>query len=405
MAQKISQVDQYEAKKKAAQQARQDELQLRNFNGAQDFDQLYEGLSSEEIKFLYTYNESFHKTTDLLNDPQTQTLAASPEEAAEIRDQARAAEQNRLFAEARAAEEANAREEKLYEGVEKLADGRYRLTIDPLDGSSPEVFYGDTQAAVWAALRKSKANATKELRRRAGQVKITQELREMTVDVVEYAPLEVKVTLAPAELFEATEMLKDPSTSIEGTRRLQAAARTDQDIARANEALIRGRSIEAQTIAEKWLHENPTFYACDHNIGALREIMGTLNWAVTPKNLSLAHQALIEQNVLVDKLPEAEVETPAFAQPRPRQAFVPKAVAPPAPAAPQAPRSTVPLRRPTMHDPSQTSFARKTATPIRVAPMTEREASSIPASEMKERYNSDANFRARMDAYWAAGGR
>jgi hypothetical protein len=404
MAQKLSQVELYEANKKSAAQARQDEIQLRNYNGAQNFDELYDGLSAAEIKFLYTYNESFHTTTDLLNDPQRQTLAQSPEEAAEIRDQARAAEQNRLFAEAREAAEANAREEKLYPGVEKLADGRYRLTIDPEDGSAPEVFLGATQAEVWQKLRDSKKNATRELRRRAGQVKITQELREMSVDVVEYAPLEAKVTLTPAELFEATEMLKDPSTSIEGTRRLQAAARTQADIDRANEGLVRGRQIEAQTIAEKWLRDNPAFYANDHNIGALREIMGTLNWAVTPKNLSLAHNALIEQGILVDRLPESEVEAPMI-QPRPRPAvFVPPAAVP-APVVPQAQRPTVPLRRPTTHDPSRESFARRSSASIKAAPMTATEYHSISSGDMKTRYNQDANFKDRVDAYWANGGR
>jgi hypothetical protein len=404
VAQKISPIEKYEQDKKTARQTRQDELQLRNYNGSQNFDQLYEGLSTEEIKSLRLYCESFIETEKLLNSPQTQTLAASPAEAQALRDSQREVEQNRLFAESRAAAEENARAEKLYDGVEKLADGRYRLTIEH-DSGNPEVFYGVSQAEVWKSLRDSKKNATAELRRRAGQVKLTKELREMKVDVVNYVPLEVKVTLTPAEVFEATEMLKDPSTSIEGTRRLQAAARTQEDIDRANEQLVRSREIEAQTTVSKWIVDNPQFYVCDENIKAFRDLMGGLNWAVTSHNMSLAYDALVEQNALIERIGEAEA--PVIPQSRPR--FVPQAAKVPAVASPVAPRPTATLRRPTNGttlNGGATSGARlEKYGEVKVQPLTEIEANALSATESKQKYLKDPVYRARLDAYWAKGGR
>jgi hypothetical protein len=406
MAKQLTKLEQYEANKKSTAQARQDEIQLMNYNGAQNFDELYDGLSSAEIKFLYTFNQSFHDTTDLLNSPQSQTLAASPEEAQEIRDQRRAAEQNRLFTESREAEEANVREEKLYHGVEKLADGRYRLTIDPGDGTSPEVFYGATQAEVWDALRKSKANATKELRRRAKSVRITAELRAITPEIIEYPPLVEKITLTPAELYDYTAAQSDPLRSVEALRMLRLAGMTQAEVDRQNEVLIRSRMMEATSIADKWMKENPEFYKCPENIKAMIDLMGEsgLNWAVTSHNLDLSFDALKEQEVLVTR-PEEGVAVPVIPQSRPRPATFALPAAVPSPAAPQAQRPAAPLRRPTMHDPSRVSFARRSSAPIKAAPMTATEYQSISSSDMKEKYTKDANFKDRVDAYWAAGGR
>ena len=281
------------------------------------------------------------------------------------------------------------------------------MTIDPEDGTAPEVFWGETQAEVWKKLRDSKKNATRELRRRANQVKVTQELRDMAVDVIEYAPLEQKITLTPAELFEATEMLKDPTTSIEGTRRLQAAARTDADIARANEALLRGRYLEAQTIAKKWMEDNKSqFFVCDHNIGQLRDLMASLNWAITPSNMDKAFAALVEQGVLIDSLPEAEVEAPAI--PTPSRRVITPMPAPSAPAIPQASRPTAPVRRPLNNTSANgTSSARlrentgRTSSPA----MSAVEYASYTSADMRSKYKLDPAFRSRVDAYWAAGGR
>ena len=35
--------------------------------------------------------------------------------------------------------------EKLFEGIEKLADGRYKLTVESLKGGNPQIYYGASQ--------------------------------------------------------------------------------------------------------------------------------------------------------------------------------------------------------------------------------------------------------------------
>jgi hypothetical protein len=432
---KISNVEQYEANKKAATQAREDELRSKQFFGVMLQGQLYDGLSGQDITFLKANNKSFVEAMNLIdgfqkmsaedqvkffsdsneatritleNDgyisSQIQTLAKSPDEAQELIESRRAAEQNRQFTEAREAEEANA---QLYPGVEKVGN-KFRLTLDPGDGTGTEVFWGDSQKEVFQQLAKSKIHATQALRKRAGQVKLTQELREMQVDVLDYAPLEVKVTLTPAELYEAHAMLADPSTAVEGTRRLQAAARTQEDVDRANEGLLRARFLESKAVAEKWMTDNPQFYPCNENIQAMMQITGGLNWAITPGNMTKAFLELAEQNALVERLPETDVEAPAFVQPKPRPVFVPRAAAP-SPAVPVAPQPTVPLRRPTngtsLNGGSTSSARLEKFGKVTVAPMTAAEYDAISSSDMKARYGKDANFKDRVDAYWQAGGR
>ena len=172
---KHNSVEQYDAAKRAAQEARLEELRNKNFFGVRLQGSYDDGLSTEEIKFLRANNKSFldvmttidgfRKLTaeqqeaffseaneatriSLENDgyisAEIQSFAKSPEEAEEIIESRRAAEQTKLFQQSREAEEEIARQEKLYPGVE-VVDGKYRLTIDPEDGTAPEVFWGETK--------------------------------------------------------------------------------------------------------------------------------------------------------------------------------------------------------------------------------------------------------------------
>jgi hypothetical protein len=431
---KKNSVEVYDSQKRAEQEARLEELRNKMFFGVRHQGSYDDGLSTEEIKFLRLNNESFVATMTTIDGFRTlspeqqesfyneanietrttlesdgylpQTLAESPDEAAEILDSRRATEQQKLFQQSREAEEELARKQQIYPGVEKIDENLFRLVVDPGDGTAAEIFQGSTPAETFQKLIESKKHATRELRRRASQVKVTQELRDMAVDVIEYAPLEQKVTLTPAELFEAHAMLSDPSTAVEGTRRLQLAARTPEDIARANESLLRGRMLEAQSIAKKWMDDNPQFIANDHNIGQLRDLMGGLNWAITPRNMSKAFEALVEQGVLTENF-AAEDET--LVVPTPARRVITSVPAPSAPAIPQASRpAAVPVRRPLNNTSANgTSSARlrentgRTSSPA----MSATEYASYTAADMRSKYKLDPAFRSRVDAYWAAGGR
>lgn len=433
---KQSNVEQYDTDKTAAQRARQEELLKKNFTGIANYD---DGLSAEEVKFLLKNNDSFRNVVELIDgfrkmtkeqqlqfyseandgtrttlqadgyDPgQIQTLAPSLGEAEEESAAQRRATQ--AFIETASDEAMETQGEKLYAGVE-IREGRYFLTIDPEDGTAPEVFKsrpiaeGGSQGEVWKLLRDSKKNATRELRRRAKAVKLTKELREMAVDVIPYVPLEVKVNLTPAELFEAHAMLADPSTAVEGTRRLQAAARTQEDVDRANEQLERGRMQEQEAAARKWMTDNPQFIVCDENLKAMMELMSGLNWGVTSGNLTKAFNALLEQEALLTSLPEVtEPEFTTGPAPKPRTVFFPKAAPVEPPKAAPAPAAR-PSRRPLNNSGIGFREARMNTEPAKPQPMTAVEYAGFSAVELKTRYNRDEAFKARVDAYWAAGGR
>jgi hypothetical protein len=433
---KQSKAAQYDVEKAQAQRTRLEQLQAKNFTGIAKYD---EGLSSEEVKVLYKTNESFRNVVDTLNgfrqlteeqqarfhaeanegtkatleadgyEPgQTQYLAPSLGEQEEDSAAQREASQRFLNTQGEAAVETQ--NEKLYEGVE-IREGRYVLTIDPEDGTSPEVFRskpiaeGGTQGEVWKLLRDSKKNATRELRRRAKKVQITKELREMKVDVIPYVPLEEKITLTPEQIFEATEQLKDPTTAIKASRLLYLASRTQEDIDRANEVIVRGRMQEQESAASTWIKNNPQFIVCDENLQAMMDIMGSLNWCVSDRNMTLAYNELMRQEALVTKLPEIpEQEFRTGPEPQQPRKFVPQS----SPAERQA--APAPAARPVYRKPLNSSggdfrSTRPNTTPVKPQPMTAAEYAAMPVTILQDRYKKEPDFKNRVDAYWAAGGR
>jgi hypothetical protein len=445
---KPSKLKQYEDDKKAAAQSRQNELQTRNFSGAKNFDELNAGLSGEEVSSLYRSNQSFHAATDRLNEDhatiagfrqltseqqaaffndsneatktllsedgyiaeQIQTLAPSLGEVEDERDAQRQFEQDRLSEESRAAETANNKQEILYEGVERLADGRYRLSVDSMSGTSPEIFYGNNQGECWAALRKAKAHATAALRHRARQFQVTKELRELAVDIIPYVPLEQKVTLSAAEIYDLTEQLKDPSTVLEATHRLQLGARTQLDIDRANEVIERGRMQEQESAARRWMEATPAYVPCPENEKAMIDAMNSLGWGVTHGNLQKCFEELLRQEALITEIPEIpEQEFRTGPEPpQPRKVFVPQAAPVAAPKVTPAPAVRPASRKPLNNSSTgggETSFVRRNTTPAKPIAMTPSEYHSISAVELKTRYHRDEAFKARVDAYWAEGGR
>ena len=344
-------------------------------------------------------------------------IGQTPEELAAEEQQAEAArvqaEADRVAAEAAAANTTVAlprdQVEVLYDGVEKLGNNAYRLTVDPEDGTPVEVFWGESQKECFKKLRDSKKHSIRELRRRKNQLEITQELRDLQPEVIPYAPLMQAVSLTPKEIYDLTEQQKDPSTVLEATRKLRQASYTPEECARYNEAIERQRFSEQKATGEKWISENPDFHASPENINNLIKLMGGLGWAATEKNLDLAFKILKEQEVYVPEV----IETPPPAQP----AFVVPvaAVAVPTVPAPAAPAGALPaakrMLRPGSLAESSTGIqpsirmGERTGAAPRVLPMSAEEYSAIPAPVLKTRYNKEPEFKARVDAYWAAGGR
>jgi hypothetical protein len=325
------------------------------------------------------------------------------------------AEADRLSAEAAAAGTVPAvprgSVEILYDGVEKLGNNAYKLTVDPEDGSAPEIFWGESQKECFAKLRKSKAHATKELRRRRNKLEITEQLRALEVERVEYAPLMQAISLTPKEIFDLTEQQKDPTTVLDATRKLRQASYTPEECARYNEGILRERFNDNQSTAQKWM-ENSDFFPSPENIASLKDLMGGLNWAVTLKNLDLAYQTLKDQEVYV---PETKSPEPPTVQPAPVVPVTP-VVTPAVPVvAPKAPAGALPaagrVLRPGSSAENSTGIqptvrlGARTGQPPQVQLMSAEEANSYSAADLKSKYLKDPIFKQRMDAYWAAGGR
>jgi hypothetical protein len=369
-----------------------------NFSAVPNVDELFKlinDLSSDEIKKLLEVNASFKAKYDEFNRVRT------PEELEQEKSQAEAkaaakAEADRLAAEEAAQAAQPSDGETLFEGVEKLGVGSYKLTVDPGDGSNPEIFFGATQAELFKKLRQSKAHATKELRRRRNAVKITDDLKALRVETVNYPPLVQPLKLTPDEIYKLTEQQKDPSTVLEATRKLRQASLTDEECARLNQAELQRRYQEGFHVANEWVKSHDEFYNCRENLLAMQELMGALDWAMTPRNIDLAFKVLTEQGVFLDR-PGTESESD-----------IPFTVAPTlpsnTPAVPVVPAPPVKRLRPASATGAMpTRRIETTNLQPKKFVLTVEEYNATPASQVQARYRRDAAYAKAVDDLIAGG--
>ena len=425
------QVQEQNDQSQAEAAARAEQISTADYSAATTFEELYGDLSVTEIKYLMSQNATFKAKIAELNGqplPQTQTLAKSQDEidAERAAEAAQVKTPEQIQAEAdRIAEEAAAANvtltvqrdavEVLYEGVEKLGEGSYKLTVDPEDGTPAEIFYGVTQADCFKKLRKSKASATREIRRRQKKIEITQELKDLAVETIDYAPLLQPIVLTPDEIYTLCEQQKDPITVLEATRKLRQASLTPEECARHNEGIERQRYTDGRNTAISWLQLNPSFYNCPENISAMQELMGGLNWAVTLKNMDKAYATLVEQGVLLDRPEQPSTQVQPAAQP----ASVVSVAAAPAVTPAQAQASAVPTNTPAatpattgaLPDARQLRPADRSSStgmqPTRRVEnagavvanvLTVEEYNRMPAATVKQRYQREPAFKAQVDA-------
>jgi hypothetical protein len=126
--------------------------------------------------------------------------------------------------------------------------------------------------------------------------------------------------------------------------------------------------------------------------------------------LDLAFKTLKEQEVYI---PEVIEQTPPTVQPA---SVVPVTPVVTTVAPPQAPAGALPaapkrILRPGSLAESSTGIqptvrlGERTGRPPVALPMSAEEYAAIPTTQMRQRYAKDPEFKARVDAYWAAGGR
>ena len=394
-----------DAEKVARKQAHENALLKKDFSRHESIDSMYMGLSAAEISLLRTGNPSFRNRLAELDNvapPQTQTLSASPEELIERGNQAREAQNDRALPEDRTPiQVAPQQTEELFAGVHKVGDRQYELTVDPGDGSHPEVFHGTTQSECFQKLRESKASATRELRRRRKQVQITDEMKRLQVEKVYFPPLLKKLDLTPQEIFDLSEAERDPSdpkAMLDAKNKLRLAGMTQGEIDLQNEQINNARTQHAYSTATTWVKAT-SFYPGpnNENVAALQGLMAQLDWAVTPANLSKAYEILKEQDILVAR----PASTPAPAVPAPTVAAQPAPVAQSAPAAPKR------ILRPASSGTSMSNaVTRRIETPIaqpKKLTLTAAEYHATPSSVMQARYKRDPVYRQAVDDLIASG--
>lgn len=454
-----------------------------DYSGYNSIDAMIRGVNTEQLAVLKNRNESFKKRLAELNETidgfrrlskedqaaffaeaneatriiletdgyeasQTLTLAQSPGEAQEESAAARLAQQEgstvseddaqaeaarqQADADRQAAELAAAAPvEKLFEGIEKLADGRYKLTVESLKGGNPQIYYGASQEEAFQKLRKAQSHATDALRRRQEAIVIDEDLKSMG-EPIDYPEKIEPLQLTPDEIFRLTERrkqvrneLKDPATVIQATRELREiekkfnqASLTWEECRAINDENGRKARTEAERMARLWMRNNPKFYVCPENIKAFQDLFKGMQWAITPANMDLAFSILVEQDALSSPPDDESENPPAAVQPAPVIPVTPPVVTPAASApVPAAPASALPAAKRILRPGSSADYHSSTgiqpttrmperAAGSRVAPpMTDEEYNGYSATVLKTRYNKDPEFAARCDAYWNKGRR
>lgn len=361
-----------------------------------------------------------------VNDPDPVRRQSALDNARSRRAQA---EIDRLAAEAQAAVVPVA--EVLPEGVEKIGEGSYKLTVAPVDGSNAEIFYGKNVFELFGKLRTSKAHATARIRRTNKKVQIKEEMKVLG-EVINYPTLVSPINLTPDQIFSLTERreklqkeMNDPSRVIEARKelrkvdnQLELASLTFEECEVINRPEIERRRREQYSTAALWIKDNPEFNNVPENIEKFQDLMTQLNWGVTYDNMDKAFEILKEQDVLLSPLEDESSSRPIVLQPA---SVVPVVTAVPAAAvaAPAVPvvtsptaaasASALPAAAKVLRPGSSTTATMPTrriesAPAARLAPvLTVEEYRAMPAAEAKRRYLQDPSFKAGLDALIASG--
>jgi hypothetical protein len=298
----------------------------------------------------------------------------------------------------------------------KTSEG-WQLVVDPEDGTPAEVFSGKTKNEVMKKLAESKANATRELRRRKNKKSVLKELSEITPEANPPVRRFEEKRLTADEQYEIANGLNTPESTLKSFDKLIEARfgaspdeiRATLNLTHEQKAFDRDRSTAVQ-----WVSENPEFYNCPENIESMKNFLVTRNWDVTKKNLSDAYRFLSAQGELLeredDEVPPAAVAVPVVVP----ASVVPAAVVPAPVATPVTPPvssaptpSALPARAVVRPGSNSTAIPRSATTVV--APgsgpvgLTAEEYYKIPAAAMKIRMQRDPAFRAQVDRLVAEG--
>jgi hypothetical protein len=256
---------------------------------------------------------------------------------------------------------------------ETLPDGRFRLVIDPEDGTQPQYTYGKDKdeilekvtrtaehAARWIAPQKQNSSSA-PLPKASSAERVAPARKPMTADEQMRATSDLS---NPAKAPQAVASLVNEATggALDRLKQFEEKERRQQ----AANAL-------AETAA-RWASQHPEFPRTPTNKKLLLDtaVLRVGIEAVTEDVLQSVYQELLEGDYLQDSDPAGQPdETPAT---RPARA-----------------REATSYRR--------TNLRATTPAPSTAPKYTRAEIDKLPADELLKRYNSDPEFRRAVDTY------
>lgn len=282
----------------------------------------------------------------------------------------------------------------------------WEYRIDLGDGSGVQAFKGRTKNQVMAAMGKAQVSATKKIRAQAQERKelISEENPDFDAPMARLKP----GVLTADEQWELANAMTDPTKAAKALdkfieRRLGGSIDVIVDtVNRQNDDLEYRRAFNE---GKAWIAETPEFYNTVENGQKIADYIQQKGWANTKRNLRKAFIDLSEAGELevrpAEPVPtlEAVVASEVVIPPEPAVATV---AAPPEP--PQTPPAALPTGRvrpgstSTGLSPRDASVRPGATQAARAVGLTVEEYRRMPTSDMKRRYNQDAEFKASVDA-------
>jgi hypothetical protein len=236
--------------------------------------------------------------------------------------------------------------------VEKTKKG-WKATLDSNTGAQPEVFYGDTQKAMYAEVARGKVNATRKIRELNKSVKLgnaepvvprvttsKSTLRELTADeIVEYKVL----------------MDSNPQKAMDYFNEKRYGLKPEEFAKKLNEGTVARQLGDIESTGKAFVANNPDYYPVRENFikvvqylvkkyfgraispnedfdALTLDLLDAGAWSV--ESLEAAKEDLLDSELLI--LPPKTVRVETTPPPAHEPPVVPVSVVPPAPVTPVA---------------------------------------------------------------------
>lgn len=232
--------------------------------------------------------------------------------------------------------------------IEKGSKG-WKATLEPGNGSRPEVFYGNTKDEMWQNVAVGKLNATKKIRELNRSLKLGTN--------VDPAPAPVTAARAPGRELTAEEQFTlnakfqtNPSEALDELFRIKYGTTPAELVQKADKGERASREITMGEVAREFRSEVPEYLSTDANYEAIVGLLAKnhLRRALTPANRDEIINSLVDTGAWsVSNLVDAyeELADSGLLEIAPVRRATPPAAAPETPAATVEPDEPPPTER------------------------------------------------------------